>query len=91
MNIKGKGESLNAGKPGGGATPNKANANVDINDLMDVTCDYCDNKTFRQVRIIKKISKLVSPQGKESYFPVPVFKCDECGHINEEFIDFDNE
>ena len=43
-------------------------------------------KVFRQVQMFKRLSALVSPSGKEQLVPVPVFRCDDCGHINDEFL-----
>ena len=34
----------------------------------------------------KRLSALVSPSGKEQLVPIPVFRCDDCGHINDEFL-----
>jgi len=54
-------------------------------DLKDIACESCGSKYFRQVNAFKRISALVSPTGKEQIVPVPTFRCDECGFINEEF------
>ena len=64
----------------------KTQVKLDINDLTDIVCENCGSKFFRQVQAFKKISALVSPTGKEQIMPVPVFRCDECGHINKEFL-----
>jgi hypothetical protein len=29
---------------------------------------------------------ILSQQGKEEIIPIPTFRCDDCGHINEEFM-----
>jgi len=83
MDLKGKAAGLNPQPSGGGGK-----SNIDFDDLIDVTCNECDNHTFEQVRVIKKLSKLMSPKGEEGIVPIPVFKCDECGNINDEFLDF---
>jgi len=54
-------------------------------DLKDVACESCGCKYFRAVNAFKRLSALVSPTGKEQIVPVPTFRCDECGFINEEF------
>lgn len=76
------------GMPSGGGSPQ---LNMDPSDLLDVTCNECDSNVFQQVYFIKKISEVISPNGEEGLFPVPSFRCAECGHINEEFKDFDKE
>ena len=48
-------------------------------------CENCGCRFFRQVHAFKRVSALVSPTGKEQIVPVPTFRCDECGFINEEF------
>ncbi len=70
---------------GGKEQPN-AQIKLDYNDLEDLVCEHCESKFFRQVNAFKKISALVSPTGKQQIVPIPVFRCDECGHINKEFL-----
>ena len=65
--------------------PLQTNINVKPEDLKDIVCEECGSKFFRQVNAFKRISALLSPTGKEQILPVPVFRCDECGFINEEF------
>ena len=36
--------------------------------------------------MVKRLSALISPNGKEQIIPVPVLRCDDCGHINEQFL-----
>ena len=82
-----KGKILGMG--GKGPTRDKAGLNAQVNikpeDLKDISCENCGCKYFRQVNAFKRISALVSPTGKEQIVPVPTFRCDECGFINEEF------
>ena len=70
----------------GSKTPPNANINIKMSDLKDIVCENCGSKFFRQVQAFKKLSALISPSGKEQIIPVPVFRCDECGHINKEFL-----
>ena len=65
--------------------PQGLNLNVKPEDLKDITCTNCGSKYFRQVQAFKRISALISPTGKEQILPIPVFRCDDCGFINEEF------
>ena len=52
-----------------------------------ITCESCENSTFKQTLIISKLSALVSPNGQETIVPAAVFACEKCGHVNEEFIE----
>ena len=70
----------------GGNEQPKTQVKIDLNDLTDIACENCGCTFFRQVSAFKKLSPLVSPTGKEQIIPVPVFRCDECGHINKEFL-----
>ena len=69
----------------GGKDQPKAQINIKPEDLKDIACENCGCKYFRQVNAFKRISALVSPTGKEQIVPVPTFRCDECGFINDEF------
>ena len=69
-----------------GQKPPSAQLNIKMSDLTDIVCENCGSKFFRQVSAFKKLSALISPTGKEQVVPVPVFRCDECGHINKEFL-----
>ena len=66
--------------------PLQTNINVNPSDLKDIVCGECGSKFFRQVSAFKRLNALISPTGKEQIVPVPVFRCDECGHINKEFL-----
>ena len=59
--------------------------NIKPGDLKDITCESCECKYFRQVNAFKRVSALISPSGKEQIVPVPTFRCDDCGFLNEEF------
>tara|TARA_R100001443_G_scaffold87712_1_gene94270 strand:- start:797 stop:1072 length:276 start_codon:yes stop_codon:yes gene_type:complete len=57
-----------------------------LKDLDDVVCSECGNPTFIQVHLLRKISAVMSPNGKGGFLPVPIFQCANCGHINEELM-----
>jgi|TARA_E500000305_G_scaffold88813_1_gene75654 uncharacterized Zn finger protein len=58
---------------------------MDPSSMKDIKCENCGCQFFRQVHAFKRVSALVSETGKEQIIPVPTFRCDECGFINEEF------
>ena len=58
---------------------------VDVSQTTPVKCDKCENQTFKQTLLIRKVSALVSPNGQEQYVPIAVFACEKCGHVNSEF------
>lgn len=61
------------------------NINVDITQTTAVICDECNGTYFEQAIILRKASGLLTGTGQPSYIPIPVFRCTECGHVNEEF------
>ena len=68
--------------------PSQGQAQVQISpsDLTDVVCEKCDNQTFAQVFLFKKLSAILSPSGKETLVPLQVYACAKCDHINEGFL-----
>ena len=60
-------------------------SNIDLQNAVSVVCESCAGRTFREVAIIKKVSALLSPNGKEIIVPVATFSCASCGHINKDF------
>lgn len=60
--------------------------NLDLSNAQDVVCDNCGNYTFTEVVLMKRISALVSPTGKEASVPIPTFSCNACGFINKQFL-----
>lgn len=59
---------------------------IDIKQTTEVTCTTCNNTVFSQGVFLRKVSALVSPQGRDGYLPIPTFYCTSCGNVNEEFI-----
>jgi len=54
---------------------------VDISDTETITCEECGNASFIQSFFLKRISALMSPNGKEAIVPIQVFACGNCGSI----------
>ena len=58
---------------------------IDISQTTPLKCDKCENQTFKQTLLIRKMSALVSPNGQETIVPAAVFACEACNHVNKEF------
>lgn len=56
------------------------NINVDPSTLEDVICAECGSNHFKDVVVIKRISAILSPSGKEGIISVPEFVCASCGY-----------
>ncbi len=54
---------------------------VDLKDADTMKCQSCENSIFIQGYVIKKISAIVSPTGKEVIAPIQVFNCGNCGEM----------
>lgn len=65
---------------------------INLADADDVKCDKCGDTRFEPVYLIKKLSKIVSPTGKDELIPLgppivpPIFACYSCGWINDIFV-----
>ena len=68
--------------------------NVDLSQANDLECRECTNKTFTTVFVLKSLSALLSPTGKETMVPVQIFECSRCHTVPEQFLSafgpFDN-
>ena len=58
---------------------------IDMSQTTPIKCEKCENSTFKQTLLIRKMSALVSPSGQETVIPIAVFACEKCGHVNSEF------
>ena len=54
---------------------------IDLSDADTMKCQSCGNSIFIQGYVIKKISAIVSPTGKEVIAPIQVFNCGNCGEM----------
>ena len=50
-----------------------------------IACEHCANQTFVGVMMMKRISPIISPTGKEAIVPIQTFACNACGFVNEAF------
>ena len=64
---------------------NNPNLNIKKDDLKPLVCSECGGMYFRQVMAINKVSRFITGADKDSMIPVPVFRCDDCGYVPEEF------
>mgnify|MGYP004454290819 FL=1 len=67
--------------------PNNINmtpAGINYASTDPLTCDACESEVFQPAFVLRKVSALVSPTGKETIVPVQLFACIKCGHVNED-------
>lgn len=58
---------------------------IDLKSAETVKCEKCEGTIFREVYSFKKVSKLLTGSTQDALVPFPMYKCEGCGHINEEF------
>jgi hypothetical protein len=67
-----------------------AQQTIDVEKLLasstPVACDQCGNQTFQEVVILRKLSAVASPSGKEANVPIPTFACNNCNWVNMSFL-----
>ena len=62
---------------------------IDLKKQPTVECEKCMSKYFKEVVLIKKVPKLMTGSSEDTIVPFPTYRCDDCGHVNEEFKLFD--
>ena len=55
-----------------------------------VCCEECGNKVFTQGVYLRKLSKILAATDRDVVRPFPTFSCTKCGHVNKEFVMFEN-
>jgi uncharacterized Zn finger protein len=71
---------------GGGEQQPQQTTNIDLGKADDLVCENCGSHFFNLVFMFKKISALVSPNGKPSMVPIETFACIECGTVAKELL-----
>ena len=59
--------------------------NVDIDSTLEIVCDECGHNVFRPAFFLRKVSRFISPDGKDRLLPLDTMACNSCGNINNEF------
>jgi len=58
---------------------------IDLKKQPTVECEECKSKYFKEVILIKKVSKILTGSHEDTIIPFPTYMCNECGHVNVEF------
>jgi uncharacterized Zn finger protein len=64
---------------------------IDLRQQPTVICEGCGGHYFKEVVILKKVSKLITGSSEDTLVPFPTYMCNSCGHVNEEFKLFDEQ
>jgi uncharacterized Zn finger protein len=60
---------------------------IDLKEQPTVVCENpdCGSKFFKEVVLIKKVSKLMTGSSEDTLVPFPTYMCNSCGHVNKDF------
>lgn len=62
---------------------------IDLKQQPTISCEKCENIYFKEVVLIKKVSRILTGSGDDTLVPFPTYMCEKCGHVNEDFRLFD--
>lgn len=65
---------------------NPPHMNVSYDQTDSIKCEKCEGEVFIPAFLLRKVSALVSPTGKDTVLPVQLFACANCNHINEDML-----
>jgi hypothetical protein len=65
--------------------------NIDLKKQPTVTCEKCDSMYFKEVTLLKRVSKLLLGTPNDTMVPFPTYMCNDCGHVNDDFRLFDED
>jgi len=57
---------------------------IDIKALDNTVCSECGGIFWNNVTILKKVSPIMTENGKPGFVPVPTWACISCNNVNEE-------
>jgi hypothetical protein len=58
---------------------------INLREQPTVKCEKCNSTWFKEVTMIKKVSKLLTGGDEDTIVPFPTYRCADCNHMNEEF------
>jgi len=64
---------------------------IDLKEQPTEVCENCGSKYFKEVTLIKRVSKLYTGSSEDTLVPFPTYMCEKCGHVNKDFEIFDKD
>ena len=58
---------------------------VNLKEQPTVECEKCNSKYFKEVTMIKKVSKILTGSSEDTLVPFPTYMCNNCGNVNTDF------
>lgn len=62
---------------------------INLKEQPTEKCEMCGSKYFREVVMLKRVSKLLTGSQEDTIVPFPTYICNTCHHVNKEFELFD--
>lgn len=62
---------------------------IDLKQMETVACESCGSQYFKEVFLLKKVSKILTGSMEDTLVPFPIQRCDDCGHVNKGFNPFE--
>ena len=63
---------------------------INLKECESINCEKCNSIYFKEVIYIKTVPKeMIKGATEDQTVPFPIYKCDECGHINKGFNPFE--
>lgn len=63
---------------------------IDLKQQPTIDCNECGNIYFKEVVLIKRVSKILTGSSDDTLVPFPTYMCEKCGHVNDDFRLFDD-
>jgi hypothetical protein len=64
---------------------NQQQPQVDLKQTTAVRCK-CDHEYFSQSFMMRRVSSILTGNGKPGFVPIPVFTCNSCGTVIPEML-----
>jgi len=64
---------------------------INLKEQPTLSCENCKNIYFKEVVLIKKVSKILTGSPDDTLVPFPTYMCQNCGHVNSDLRLFDSE
>jgi uncharacterized Zn finger protein len=64
---------------------------IDLKEQPTEICENCGSKYFKEVTLIKRVSKLYTGSSEDTIVPFPTYMCEKCGHVNKDFEIFEKD
>jgi predicted nucleic acid-binding Zn ribbon protein len=64
---------------------------INLKDCPTIKCEKCGSLYFREVTYLKRVPALMTGSPEDTTVPFPIYKCDECGHVNKGFNPFEED